>query len=188
MRKALFFLPAILVFPLFFYSCGGFDFSKETATLDSLRKEVIRIETSLGAMDSVRLDSISIEASNNINRLKKVYDTDTVNMEQARKVTTYKSLRKLANKARSERMKLWSEIAYTKNQLDRLIEDLNNSRFDEPTGKKYFNEEKMATLSLLGAYDSYVMNIEWSEDIYDSINPIVKQMIIEKELERAAKK
>lgn len=181
MKKILFFLPLILILPLLFSSCGGYDYSKETAALDSLRTEVLRIEKSLGSMDSLRLDSISIEASNNINRLKKVYDTDTIDMEEAHKVTTYKSLRKLANKARGERQKLWSEIAYTKSQLDRLIDDLNHSRFEEQEGKKYFNEEKLATLALIGAYDSYVMNIEWSENIYDSINPIVIQMIAEKE-------
>lgn len=188
MKKTAVFNVFVLFVYLMFPSCGGIDYSAEISQLDSLSTAVTKMEEAFKAVDTNRLREISIEASNNINRIKEVYTTDTVNMKEARMITTYKSLRKIDGKSRAERGKLWSEIAYSKKQLSTLTEDLKNSRFEKELGKKYFIDEKLATQSLLGSYESYRLNIEWAFQTYDSLHPLVLEVIARQEQVLESKK
>lgn len=166
-----------ILFTAFFSSCGGPDFSPEIRSIDSLRVEIDRIEKELGTLDSAILDTISMHASNNVNILKKVYDTDTIDMVRARKITTYKSLRRVNLRANKQRAELWAEIHLSEKQLENLKKSLEHGDFELEVGRKYFQEEKLATRALFSAYEAYKGSYESTRQLYDSLNPYVLEVI-----------
>lgn len=183
MKKILFFVCSVSL-----AACTGSHFKTEVAQVDSLLKEAEKLEKGMLAVDTIRLDSISMEASNNINHIKRVYDTDTIDMVEARGVTTYKALRKISGRSKSERRKIWKEMALTKKQLTNLKSDLERGIPDEPTAKKYVQEEKLAFVALAGMIDNYHYNIDWAYKQFDSLTPVIQQIILREDQEAAQKK
>ena len=170
-------IAAAILIGLNLHSCSGGIFKNELNAIDSLQIELGRIEKELSLMDTIYLDTISTNASNNINTIKHVFEADTVDMKVAKTISNYKFLRKVSNKFKQTRLQLWSELKLSKNQLTNLSNDLKNGAYDEETGKKYFSLEKLATSGLIQAYQVHKAEFENSVKQYDSLNPVIKDII-----------
>lgn len=171
----------LLIFPTlltFFSACGGNMFVHEIKILDSLNNELGRVETELKQMDTARIDTISMHASNNINTIKHLYVSDTINMQEAISITEYKSLRNVANRFRKKRWKLWDDLHKSQYQINNLLKDLEHQAFDEQTGKSYFAVEKLATISIIRSYEVYREDFEKAVKKYDSLNPVINDIIL----------
>jgi hypothetical protein len=187
MRLTGLFIIAVLVLPVTFTSCGENIFSNEIKGIDSLLTLIGNSEKELNSMDSLKMDSISVEASNNINQLKRVYYTDTVDMEAAKMVTNYKVLRKVGHRARMQRNEIRTETYYTRKQLNTLKVNLEARQMSPDSGKFYYNVEKQATMALLAAYEAYKINLVQSQQLYDSLNPKIEAIITEAQVNQKEK-
>lgn len=158
-------------------SCGGGLFKNELSSIDSLQQIINNIEKEMLSMDTLRIDTISVNASNNINTIKHIFTSDTINMKDAMVINDYKALRKISNRFRQDRFKLWNELYLSRKQLALLSTDLNYSSWDKETGKKYYSFEELATTSFILSFEQHKLDFYNSIKQYDSLNPVIESII-----------
>jgi len=189
MKLFAFIIVIVLVLPAGFISCSGPDMSKELATIDSLRTQVQNAKKEFMSMDTSRIDEINATAEKNISIIKNMYQPgDTLTMEIGQRVTSYKGFRKAGMKMNGMRKTLRDEFTLTEKQLKLLADDINHNALNIDTVKVYLKAETEATMKLLSSYEAYKMTHAQAIKDFDSLNPIIENMIREHELKKEVKK
>lgn len=140
-------------------------------------------------MDTARISEINSTAEKNISAIKNMYQPgDTLTMEIGQRVTGYKGFRKAGMKLGGMRKTLRDEFALCEKQLNLLTDDINNSALNVDTVKVYLKAETEATMKLISSYNAYKNTHQQAIKEFDSLNPIIENMIREHEIKKMGQK
>ncbi|MFZ5554679.1 MAG: hypothetical protein ACOZCO_16305 [Bacteroidota bacterium] len=188
MKTRIFFvvLMATMILPGFFISCSP-DMSHELQTIDSLKTQVQNAKKDFMSIDTQRISQINETALKNLTAIKNMYQPgDTLTMEIGQRITSYKGFKKAGMKMSGMRKTLREEFTYTEQQLNNLANDIKNHTLNPDSVKVYLKTETEATMRLLSSYQAYKQTHDQAIKDFDSLNPIIENMIREQELKKLA--
>jgi hypothetical protein len=157
-------------------SCENRLISQMNDDLDSLDQEMKLVETKITGIEAERIKNFVDTISYDMDYLELFLEGDTLERELAITIGSYSDLTRNLEKWESAYMDHLQEVAYAKNQLKSLREDVNNGLipkelFDQakPSEAKAVKQLKETSGNMKVWYDSNIDRFDYLKNKVDSI-------------------
>lgn len=158
------------------------EYSKEIKELEGYLEGVDSVEEAFLSFDSLQAVTFNMKYEYYKRILRKFYVVDSIDVEFARRMTLFKAMKNA--KAYPElRQKYIEELSYTRSQLKKLIETLENvdniedPKFDKNKIPDYIALEKKGAQTIIQTVNSYTTMLNTQKIMYDTLNPYIEPFV-----------
>ncbi len=164
----------LLLFPIIF-SCSDFTKGKQLKEIDQMQQTIDSIETVLienkyEEVDRFYKDAVIVEK-----RIKENYTSDTISIEFAKQLDSYKSTMELTPQLKKSYVKLIKSVDVKRSALSNLADDINNSNGDRSEYENYIQKENSDISTVRNNLRKYVENRRQVIENYQLLHDTVYQ-------------
>lgn len=171
MKSLIVYFGLVISFICLLASCGMQPKLQDEITIvDSLENEVKEIEKEFEAIDVSKAEGIYEDVTSNLDESMKLLENSATN-EQGRYISNYANITKAFKKMSFKVAKLSKEIAFTKDQLKNLKQDLENDLLEKEVAQKYIQEEREAIETLRESVDEFSNGLDYAYNTYNKLTP-----------------
>lgn len=158
------------------------EYSEEIKELKTYLTSVDSVEKAFLSFDSLEAVTFNEKYEYYKRILRKFYVVDSIDVEFARRMTLFKAM-KNAKRYAEFRSKYLEELSYTRSQLNKLIETLENvdniedPNFDKSKIPDYITLEKKGAQTIIQTVNSYTTMLKTQKIMYDTLNPYIEPFV-----------
>lgn len=165
-----------LAIAAFLFSCGSSKYKAEIKTIDSLKSVLDSVQLKMGEVDTSLIEKEYKEYSENISLLKN-YFNDKKEDSAWQTMTRYGAVRVSLKPFAKNYLQYYSEIEYSRKQLDSLKSDVEAENLGKEKIREYTKSEADAVINLKTRVASAVEGAKTGMRLLDSLNPGVTKII-----------
>jgi hypothetical protein len=166
----------IIAISAILFSCGGSKYKAELKTIDSLNTVIDSIQAKLSGIDTVKIKNDFKDYMSNISKLKK-YFNDKKEDSTWQLMTSYGAVKSSLKSFIREYPGYYSEIKFSRGQLDSLKIDIESGNLQQDKIKEYTKTEAEAVSILKTNVRMSVEGTQLKLKLLDSLNPKVNLLI-----------
>jgi DNA repair ATPase RecN len=166
---------SLLFIGLFFYACSDFTKGNQLKELDRMQQTIDSIETVLIENKYEEVDRFYKDALIVEKRIKENYSSDTISIEFAKQLDSYKSNMDLTPQLKKSYVKLLKELDVERNNLTNLMDDISNSNGDRSAYEDYILKEKNDVSTMRNNLRKYVENRKQIIEVYQQLHDTIYQ-------------
>lgn len=166
----------VLIVSAAFFSCNESKYKAEIKTIDSLNVVLDSIQNKLGEIDTVKIRSDYKEYIANVSLLKKNFN-DKKEDSTWLLMTSYGAVKSALKSFIRDYPGFYSEIKFSRNQLDSLKADIKSGDLQPEKVKEYTKTECEAVSNLKTLVTASVEGAQSRITLLDSLNPKVIKLI-----------
>ncbi|MFH0865251.1 MAG: hypothetical protein V1904_03600 [Bacteroidota bacterium] len=174
--KKYFIIALTLALPAVFFSCNESKYRAELKTIDSLNIVLDSIHNKLGEIDTILIKKEYKEYLGNIELLKK-YFNDKKEDSTWKIMTSYGAVKSSLKQFISDYPGFYSEISFSRTQLDSLKKDIKSGDLEKEKIKEYTKTESEFVSKLETLVNLSVGRAKLKLELLDSLNPEVTEVI-----------
>lgn len=175
----------VFLLPLFFWSCKDQEKSAYLEEIENMTERLDSLETVSKNQKTDSIPHIVLRIEETINKVKKNYIADTIDLRIATLMNKYKDAKKSLSSNTGNLAKAKDAIPEVKNKLEDLKHDISNGVGDREKYQEYINFEKGKIEEIESILNYYVKtNTEYLKQ-YKDTHPKVKNFADSLELQNA---
>lgn len=156
-----------------FVSCSDIKKGEQLETIEILQKSLDSINTVLIENKFLELEKIGIESKAIETKIKENYSSDTIDVEFAEKLSTFKEMINSIEPLKNAYSKLLKNTKEEKSDLLKLKNDIENGNGERSKYQEYVNFESNKTQQLRTLLIQYVNQRKIRLETYQSLHKII---------------
>ena len=163
----------LLVIFSFLFSCSDIEKDRQVKKINGLTKSVEKLKIALTQYKISNVPEKKLAVYTVIKRIKSYYFTDTIDYQFAKKMNSYKVVKKSLNNLDGDYEKIRIALREEKIALRKLKSDVINGFGQREKYDEYISFEKNKTKKIKSLLDEYIYKKKEFTIAFDSLHPIL---------------
>ena len=163
----------LLVIFSFLFSCSDIEKDRQVKKINGLTKSVEKLKIALTQYKISNVPEKKLAVYTVIKRIKSYYFTDTIDYQFAKKMNSYKVVKKSLNNLDGDYEKIRIALREEKIALRKLKSDVINGFGQREKYDEYISFEKNKTKKIKSLLDEYIYKKKEFTIAFDSLHPLL---------------
>ncbi len=163
----------LLVIFSFLFSCSDIEKDRQVKKINGLTKSVEKLKIALTQYKISNVPEKKLAVYTVIKRIKSYYFTDTIDYQFAKKMNSYKVVKKSLNNLDGDYEKIRIALREEKIALRKLKSDVLNGFGQREKYDEYISFEKNKTKKIKSLLDEYIYKKKEFTIAFDSLHPLL---------------
>jgi len=163
----------LLVIFSFLFSCSDIEKDRQVIKINGLTKSVEKLKIALTQYKISNVPEKKLAVYTVIKRIKSYYFTDTIDYQFAKKMNSYKVVKKSLNNLDGDYEKIRIALREEKIALRKLKSDVINGFGQREKYDEYISFEKNKTKKIKSLLDEYIYKKKEFTIAFDSLHPLL---------------